>query len=95
MPSYELVVPTDDRPAEGRRLAPRPASLTGLRLGLLDNRKGNANVLLERLAQRLAAEQGLGQVVREEKHIFSRPAAPDQLDRLALACDVVITAIGD
>ncbi len=95
MATYELVLPTDDRSAEARRPAPRPAALAGLRLGLLDNRKGNANVLLERVAERLVAEYGVQHVERLEKQIFSRPVTPEQLDHLAAACDAVVTAIGD
>ena len=49
MPTYELVSPIDDHPSGRRQLAPRLESVAGLNLGLLDNRKGNANVLLERV----------------------------------------------
>jgi hypothetical protein len=95
MPLYELVLPTDDRTGEARRLAPRLEALAGVRLGLLDNRKGNANVLLERVAEKLMAEHGVQDCHFEEKPIFSRPAPEGQLARLAETCAAVITAIGD
>ena len=95
MTRYELVLPIDPQAAEARRSAPRLESLAGCRLGLLDNRKGNANVLLERVGERLVAQHGVARLEREEKPIFSRPSTPEQLDRLARSCDAVIAAIGD
>ena len=95
MARYEFVSPTDERRGAARRVAPRLASLDGARVALLDNRKGNANVLLERVGERLVAEHGAARLEREEKPIFSRPATPEQLDRLARTCDAVVTAIGD
>ena len=95
MPTYELVSPVDDRRGEDRRLAPRLESLAGARVGLLDNRKGNANVLLARLDEKLRREYAVASVHWEEKPIFSRPATDKQLDRLVEHCDAVITAIGD
>jgi hypothetical protein len=92
---YELVLPTDDQRPSASGLAPRLASLEGLRIGLLDNRKGNANVLLERVAQKLGAQYGVEVAQREEKLIYSRPAADDQLRRLAETSRAVVTAIGD
>ena len=95
MTLYELVLPIDPQAAQARHPAPRLATLAGCRVGLLDNRKGNANVLLERVGERLVAEHGAARLEREEKPIFSRPATPEQLDRLARTCDAVVTAIGD
>ena len=39
-------------------LAPTPAVLAGRRIGILDNRKPNAGLLLARLAERLATRTG-------------------------------------
>ena len=76
-------------------LAPRPAALAGLRLGILDNSKWNANKLLR------GAQAALGQDIRfvavnyYVKHSFSKDAAPELIARIAAECDVVLTAIGD
>jgi hypothetical protein len=91
---FDFVSPVDDRPADALARAPRLTSLDGVRLGLLDNRKGNGDVLLERLAERLAAD-GARVALRVEKRIFSRPASAEDLERLASGADAVLTAIGD
>ena len=95
MPRYELVLPTDDRRGEQARPAPRLATLAGARVGLLDNRKGNGNVLLARIGEALTRDFGVAALTWEEKPIFSRPATEEQLERLVSRCDAVITAIGD
>lgn len=95
MPRFELVLPTDARRPDECRPAPRVPSLDGLRIGLLDNRKGNGNVLLARVAEQLATHHNPAGFELEEKRIYSRPAADEQLDRLAERCGAVITAIGD
>ena len=43
-------------------LAPRPASLKGLRLGLVDNIRFNSHTLLSKLVERLAHRHGMAVV---------------------------------
>lgn len=76
-------------------LAPRPASLQGLRLGVLDNSKWNANKLLRGASAALEPALGLGAVRYYVKHSFSKDAAPELIGRIAAECDIVLTAIGD
>ena len=95
MDRLTLVSPVDVRAADAVSLAERRSDLSGCRLGLLDNRKGNANVLLARLGEKLRREYAAASVHWEEKPIISRPATDEQLDRLVENCDAVITAIGD
>lgn len=77
------------------RLAPRPATLRGVRLGVLDNSKWNASRLLRRTAAALAGDREPAAVRRYVKESFSREAADALLDRIAAENDVVVTAIGD
>ncbi len=76
-------------------LAPRPAGLAGLRLGVLDNTKWNAGRLLRRTASRLQAEAAFGRVSYYRKESFSKEADPALLQRIAAENDIVLTAIGD
>jgi len=76
-------------------LAKRPASLRGLRLGVLDNTKWNGWKLEERIATRLAEKLSLGPVRRYQKESFSRDAAPELLEQIARESDLVLTGIGD
>jgi len=75
--------------------APRVKKLQGLRLGLLDNTKWNANKLLRGVRDRLAAQHGFSAVNYYRKEGFSLGAAPELIARIVAECDVVVTAIGD
>jgi len=77
------------------KLAPRVEKLEGLRLGLLDNTKWNANKLLRGVRDRLASKHALGAVNYYRKESFAVAAAPGLLDRIAAENDIVLTAIGD
>jgi hypothetical protein len=91
---WGLVLPVDLAVGAQSRLAPRRASLEGAAIGLLNNSKGNADHLLERIATRLGERHGVRDFVRVTKPIFSRVAPDDQLEQLK-RCDAVITAIAD
>lgn len=88
-----LLDPTDTQ-AGARSAAPRLVSLAGRRIGLLDNRKPNAALLLHLLGQLLEARHGAAESLARSKFIYSQPAAPNLIDELA-GCDAVVTAIGD
>jgi hypothetical protein len=75
--------------AEEKPLAPRVARLDGLRLGILDNTKWNANKLLRRLRDELLAANYY------RKESFSRFADPALLQKIRAENHVVVTAIGD
>lgn len=92
----KLLDPTgfDERAADGT-LAPRPAGLRGLTVGLLDNTKPNAEVLLERIGAELKSRYGVGEVRMYAKGYFGTPVEDDLLKQIAQDCDVVVTAVGD
>jgi hypothetical protein len=75
--------------------APRVKALEGLRLGLLDNTKWNANKLLRGVRLRLAERHAFGAVNYYRKESFSLAAAPGLVAEIAADNDIVITAIGD
>lgn len=91
---YDLVLPVDRGAELRKRLAARTEGLDGKRLGVLNNSKGNADLLLGRIAQRLRERYRLDEVLSVAKPIFSRTAPSDQLEQLK-RCDVVVTAIAD
>ena len=76
-------------------LAPRAAALKGLRLGILDNTKWNANRLLRKTAALLEAEHGIAAVNYYKKESFSKVADPALVAQIAADNDIVLTAIGD
>ena len=76
-------------------LAPRRSDLTGLRIGLLENTKHNAALLLDDLAEILQREYGVAGVLRRTKTAFALPLPEEQLQELVRECDIVITGVGD
>ena len=75
--------------------APRVAALAGLRLGVLDNTKWNANHLLRKTADRLSQQFGFAAVHYYRKENFSKAADPALIAAIAADNDIVLTAIGD
>ena len=81
----------------GRRIAyaPRPKSLKGLRVGLVDNTKHNSDQLLLRIAALLEREHGAKiHVIRKKRSAGAAPHA-EILEEFKANCDVVVAGIGD
>jgi len=72
---------------------PRPGSLDGRTIGLLDISKARGDVFLDHLEARLTAS-GL-RVERFRKPTFTKPAPIDLRHEIATKCDVVIEALAD
>jgi hypothetical protein len=81
--------------AEPRAVAPRIAALDGLRLGILDNTKWNANKLLRQVRDELQGAHKFKAVNYYRKESFSRFADPELVERIRAENDLVVTAIGD
>jgi hypothetical protein len=81
--------------AEGLTLASRPASLSGVKIGLLENGKQNARLLLEDVAEVLRERYGVGEATLRRKEIFSQPASPELVDELSRQSEVVVIGVGD
>src|SRR5215470_11666936 len=75
--------------------APRKMKLDGLRLGILDNSKWNANKLLRGASAALSEDIKFAAVNYYVKQSFSKDAAPELIARIAQDNDIVLTAIGD
>ena len=76
-------------------LSERPATLDGLRLGVLDNTKWNANCLLRKTVAKLQQKTAFPAVNYYRKESFSKEADPALIATIAADNDVVVTAIGD
>jgi hypothetical protein len=76
-------------------LARRVGGLDGLRLGVLDNTKWNANRLLRKTVTKLQEEFSFAAVNYYRKESFSKDADPALIEAIAANNDIVLTAIGD
>ena len=81
--------------AQQRSVSKRMNDVKGLRLGVLDNTKWNANKLLRALRDELESRHGVKATGYYRKESFSRFAEPRLLDEIRAGSDVVVTAIGD
>ena len=92
--ALDLMDPTDHPKQRPRKAAPPLESLEGKRAGFLDNKKGNADVMLQRVREMLVEQHRIGSSVVKSKWVFSAPASDEVLRELE-SCDFVVTAIGD
>lgn len=67
----------------------------GIRLGTLDNAKGNADHLLNFVVEGIRKLLPVASVVSLRKQNPTTPAPADILDRLAAESDFVVTAMAD
>jgi hypothetical protein len=90
-----LVVP--DAPIEQATQlhANRTLGESGIRLGILDNTKGNADHLLNMIIEGVKKEFKVDSVVMTRKAASSRPAPDAILDQLAQEADLVVSAMAD
>jgi hypothetical protein len=76
-------------------LTPRVRDLAGLRIGLLDNGKPNAALVLRTLAEQLRSQNHLGEVATFTKSYFGTPVDEDRAKEIAQSCEAVIAGVGD
>jgi hypothetical protein len=88
-----ILDPGNETKAAQRELLPRPVSIEGKVVGLLDISKPRGDVFLDRLEQRLAAAGAT--VMRYRKPTFTKPAPVDLRHEIATQCHVVIEALAD
>ena len=74
---------------------PRPKSLEGLRIGLVDNTKHNSDQLLLRIAAILERDHGAkAHIIRKKKSAGAAPHT-EIIEEYKANCDVVVAGIGD
>lgn len=90
----EIIDPTDERVPLRRNLAPRPHELAGS-LALLDISKPRGDLLLARLADRLAERLPELKIRRYSKPTFTKPAPEELRRRIAEENALVVEALAD
>jgi hypothetical protein len=94
MSSPRIVLdPTSERSPETKARLPRPATLAGLRVALLDISKPRGDRFLDRLERHLTERGAL--VSRFSKPTFTKPAPPALRQEIAARCEAVVEALAD
>ena len=88
-----LLDPTSERDPAVRGPLPRPPSVDGLTVGLLDISKMRGDLFLDRLEELLASRGA--RVLRYTKPTFTKPAPTDLRQEIATTCDAVVEALAD
>jgi hypothetical protein len=90
---FVVLDPTGERSLPIRERLPRPKTLEGLDLALLDISKARGDIFIDRLAE-LFGERG-ARVKRFSKPTFTKPAPPDVRRQIAEECAAVVEALAD
>jgi hypothetical protein len=85
--------PTSELSPETREPLPRPVSLDGLTVGLLDISKARGNVFIDRIED-LLGQRGI-KTRRYKKPTFTRIAPVELKQQIATECDVVVESLAD
>jgi hypothetical protein len=93
-PVTEILDPTIATVREPIAYVPRPRSLRGLRVGLIENTKKNSEAVLRRIAEELEAAHGMKMEVLVHKPQRA-PLADFQIAELKGRADFAITGVGD
>jgi len=97
MAVMEVLDPTgkgaDPQASSMRQPLPRPNSLEGKTVGLLDISKPRGDIFLNEIEASLR-DRG-AQTVRFTKPTFTKPAPVDLRQEIAASCDAVIEALAD
>jgi len=88
-----LLDPTAEQSPAKRERLPRPHSLNGLTIGLLDISKARGDIFLDQLESHLVAQGNT--IKRYRKPTFARIAPTPLQQQISSECDVLIEALAD
>jgi hypothetical protein len=93
--AMEILDPTVEPRKQPLTFVPRPDSLTGKRIGLVENTKFNSDKILAKIGEILKTEYGAAECTMWRKHNSSVPAHQEIIDEAKRGVDVVVAGIGD
>ena len=91
----EVLDPTVEVATQPVVFVPRPDSLAGKHVGLVENTKFNSDRLLQKIGNILVAEYGAAEARMWRKRNASVPAHDEIVQELRATCDVMVAGIGD
>ncbi len=93
--SIQIYDPTIGTSGRSVSFVPRPKSLAGLRIGLVDNTKHNSDQMLLRIAGLLESRHGAKtHIIRKKKSAGAAPHA-EIVEEFKAHCDVIVAGVGD
>ena len=87
-----VYLPTGEIDTQSKKLAARLDSVRGKRIGILDNCKEFADLVLRGVAERLGREYGAAEVTFWRKSYLGIPSPYAQ--EMAAKCDAVVNGVG-
>jgi len=95
MKKLPIFDPTAQVKVQAISFAPRPKSLRGVRIGLVENTKFNSDKVLLKIAAILEEKHGARSHIIRSKSNAGVPVHQEIIDEFVENCDVVISGIGD
>lgn len=92
--NLEFIDPTLESGKVKLAMAPRVKDLAGKVVGLLDNTKEQADLILETVGEALRERYGVARVIIRRKEMFSRPATEALINEMAKEVHVAVAALG-
>ena len=95
MPKDDRYLDPTDSVAVPRKTAPRPTTLDGKVVTLLDISKAKGDHLLDRIEELLRERTAPKAILRRKKPTFARPAPDDLRREILKESDAVVEALAD
>lgn len=92
--TVQILRPDGPTTGPAHRLSTPRAVLAGARIGVLDNQKPNAGLVMLSVARKLAARAGCPEPIALEKNA-AKPAPLEVIEQLRKQVDLVITGSAD
>lgn len=89
-----FIDPTASTSSQKIKLAERPEDLSGKIIGMIDNTKEQADVILEALGTQLRERFDVAKIIIKRKDHYSKPAPDKMIEDMSREVDVAIAALG-
>ena len=89
-----FVDPTASSSSEKIDLAERPSALAGKVVGMIDNTKEQADIILDTLGEQLRKRFDVSKVIIKRKEHYSKPAPDEMIEKMSQEVDVAVAALG-
>jgi hypothetical protein len=91
----EILDPTTEAATQTIAYAPRPRSLEGKRVALIENTKFNSDKLMLKIGEILKSEYGVAETRLFRKHNSSVPAHDEIIEEMKKTSDLMVAGVGD